>query len=185
MSGPASRAVGRGLTASRFGSTGSRDVGTSRVPRVPSQFNPVPSAGPFPGRCPDRTLVRHKSLPGRDYGRTPSIRPEETGAGTKSDSRPGVPTIRVPVPDQPACTGPWTHLMSVPINPVPRSESRPAFGPFPRKCPDRCAALIRWRNRPWTFESGRWTRRPPAGACPVPAPVPTKHESRPVVLRPK
>jgi hypothetical protein len=157
-----------------------------RVPfLVPSQFNPVPSAGPFQRRCPDRTFVRRKSLPGRDYGRTPSIGPEETGAGTESDSRLCVPTIRVPS----RSAGLHSTLDSFDVCPnqsrpkvrVPsrlRSLSTKVSGPVSRR-----PVPIRWWIRPWTLDRDVGL----AGACPVPVPcrVPTKRESRHIVFPPK
>jgi len=125
-----------------------------RVPSlVPSQFNPVPSAGPFQRRCPDRTLVRRKSLPGRDYGRTPSIGPEETGAGTESDSRLCLPTIRVP--SRSACL--HSTLDSFDVCP---NQSRPKV-----RVPSRLRSLSTKVSGPaprsrsvGEFDLGLWTR---------------------------
>jgi hypothetical protein len=148
-----------------------REAGVGERVASPVQFNPVPSTVPFNESVRTGTFVRRKSLPGIDYGRTTSIGPEETGPGTESDSRLCVPTIRVPSRSG-CCTRPWTHLTSVPINPVPRSESRPTCGPFPPKVSgpvSPCPVPIRWWIRPWTLDPGRWTRRPHAGASPVPS----------------
>jgi hypothetical protein len=74
-----------------------REAGVGERVASPVQFNPVPSAVPFNESVRTGTLVRRKSLPGIDYGRTTSIGPEETGPGTEGGSRLCRPFgIRVP-----------------------------------------------------------------------------------------
>ena len=100
-----------------------RSHGGSVIQSRPNISSPVPIAVPFNRKCPDRTFVRRKSLPGQDYGRTPSSGPDSPGP-----DRLRVPTVphSCPVPD----LGLWTldlgYLKSrprpvrpVPINPVP------------------------------------------------------------------
>jgi hypothetical protein len=100
-----------------------RSHGGSVIQSRPNISSPVPIAVPFNRKCPDRTFVRRKSLPGQDYGRTPS-----SGPDSPCPDRLRVPTVphSCPVPD----LGLWTldlgylkfrprPVRPVPINPVP------------------------------------------------------------------
>jgi hypothetical protein len=99
---------------------------------IPSQhFESGPDCSPFNRKCPDLTLVQRKSLPGQDYGRTPSSGPDGPGP-----DRLRVQTPRIRVPSRPWTLdpGPWISeipsrsrsrpVRPVPINPVP-IRSRP------------------------------------------------------------
>ena len=127
---------------------------------VPSNSDPVPTLGSlsesgpdcgslFNRKCPDRTFVQRKSLPGKDYSRTHSDGPERPGPGTESlfDGRFRVPSrLRAVDPD--------LGLIRVPsrINPVPPRSLQvvssqlelPQFSWGTPVCPDRI--LVRRRR---------------------------------------
>ena len=141
-----------------------------------------PTGGPlFPRKCPDRTLVCRKSMPDMDYGRTHSIGPAETGAGTERESRhPGarysIPSrlISVSRPQSPsrfaaglAC-GPFSTKVSGPD--VVRRKS------LPSKDYGRTHSFVRAETgvptRPFPFVSRPVRFRPiqfnPVPTCPDP-----------------